>query len=144
MLIKFKKKIKFTLSIISILFFYIFGEEISWGQHIFEWESFGIFSNYNLQQETNIHNFFNPYFFVIYPLIGVGLFFPLFFIWFFSKRKTYFHQLFIPHQSLFFIVFAMAYTSFNSHNETYEILLSIFSFSYIIRVFICLNNPKLN
>ncbi len=31
-------------------------EEISWGQHIFKWASPELFSNINLQKETNFHN----------------------------------------------------------------------------------------
>lgn len=32
------------------------GEEISWGQRIFNWQSTGIFKENNLQGETNFHN----------------------------------------------------------------------------------------
>ena len=40
----------------SIIFFFGFGEEISWGQRIFSIESPPFFSENNLQSETNIHN----------------------------------------------------------------------------------------
>jgi len=36
--------------------FYILGEEISWGQHYFQWSSGKIFSELNIQNETNLHN----------------------------------------------------------------------------------------
>ena len=39
---------------IAALFFA--GEEASWGQHYFNWESPAIFKHLNKQQETNIHN----------------------------------------------------------------------------------------
>ncbi len=32
-------------------------EEISWGQHIFGFESTGVFKEHNMQEETNLHNF---------------------------------------------------------------------------------------
>ena len=32
-------------------------EEISWGQHIFHFESGEVFKQHNMQQETNLHNF---------------------------------------------------------------------------------------
>lgn len=32
-------------------------EEISWGQHILGFESEGVFEEYNMQKETNLHNF---------------------------------------------------------------------------------------
>ncbi len=38
---------------------YFFGEEISWGQHIFKWESPDIFLKQNIQEETNLHNISN-------------------------------------------------------------------------------------
>ena len=40
----------------SIIFFFGFGEEISWGQRIFNIESPAFFTENNLQSETNIHN----------------------------------------------------------------------------------------
>ena len=40
----------------SIIFFFGFGEEISWGQRIFNVETPLFFSENNLQSETNIHN----------------------------------------------------------------------------------------
>ena len=38
---------------------YFFFEEISWGQHIFKWESSNFFLVNNNQGETNIHNISN-------------------------------------------------------------------------------------
>lgn len=35
---------------------YIAGEEVSWGQHIFEWGTPEFWSNVNDQDETNLHN----------------------------------------------------------------------------------------
>lgn len=40
----------------SIIFFFGFGEEISWGQRIFNIETPDFFIENNLQSETNIHN----------------------------------------------------------------------------------------
>ncbi len=42
--------------IFSIIFFFGFGEEISWGQRIFNIETPTFFAQNNLQSETNIHN----------------------------------------------------------------------------------------
>ena len=48
---------------IKIIFFlgiiYYFLEEISWGQHFFNWKSPLIFINLNEQKETNLHNISN-------------------------------------------------------------------------------------
>ena len=38
---------------------YFLGEEISWGQNIFKWESPDFFMNLNNQKETNFHNISN-------------------------------------------------------------------------------------
>lgn len=58
-----KKNYLYSNSITKILtIFYILGilyyffEEISWGQHIFRWQTPSFFSNLNHQNETNIHN----------------------------------------------------------------------------------------
>ena len=57
--IKIKFFIKFILYIYIIGLLYFFFEEISWGQHIFGWESLDFFKSYNNQNETNIHNISN-------------------------------------------------------------------------------------
>lgn len=41
---------------LGIIFFFAFGEEISWGQRIFGWGSPEIMEDVNRQRETNIHN----------------------------------------------------------------------------------------
>ena len=46
----------FGIIMFSIMFFFGFGEEISWGQRIFNIETPPFFSENNLQSETNIHN----------------------------------------------------------------------------------------
>ena len=40
----------------SLIFFLAAGEEISWGQRIFNWESNEFFLQFNAQEETNFHN----------------------------------------------------------------------------------------
>ncbi|SDS37592.1 hypothetical protein SAMN04515667_2035 [Formosa sp. Hel1_31_208] len=42
--------------LLGILFFMAFGEEISWGQRIFGWNTPERFSDINAQKETNLHN----------------------------------------------------------------------------------------
>ena len=48
-------------------------EEINWGQVIFGWPTSEIFFSGNLQDATNLHNFFNPAFPVLYDLAGWAL-----------------------------------------------------------------------
>lgn len=63
-LVKFYKitKKNLNISLKLIIFFYLAGlvyyffEEISWGQHIFSWQTPEFFSKINHQNETNFHN----------------------------------------------------------------------------------------
>ncbi|HEY8401549.1 MAG TPA: hypothetical protein VIK89_09820 [Cytophagaceae bacterium] len=56
-LIKNKYQLVFvTTFLLSIFFLFIAGEEISWGQRIFNIESTGFFMENNTQQEMNFHN----------------------------------------------------------------------------------------
>lgn len=48
-------KVMFTL-FYALLFFFAAGEEISWGQRIFGWETGETFQQINKQGETNLHN----------------------------------------------------------------------------------------
>lgn len=49
-----RRNIYFAL--LCILFFAAFGEEISWGQRIFGWNTPDSWSGMNAQKETNLHN----------------------------------------------------------------------------------------
>lgn len=49
-----KRNIYFAL--LGIIFFLAFGEEISWGQRIFNWNTPEGFKGLNAQKETNFHN----------------------------------------------------------------------------------------
>jgi hypothetical protein len=139
------KILRLYIVLISLTLLYIFGEEISWGQRIFGWESFGTFEDLNFQNETNIHNFFNPIFKYIYPTIGISGFIITFLLWFFPKKSNSFYsQLLIPHPCLFYIVFILAASSFKGQSEIFEALLAIFAFLYSIRVFMCLKFPNNN
>ena len=58
-----KKNFNFSrksIKIITILYMlgllYYFFEEISWGQHIFYWQTPNLFTDLNHQNETNLHN----------------------------------------------------------------------------------------
>lgn len=80
-----------TLLWLAVLFFalaafYIAGEEHSWGQHFFNWNTPAYWSEINRQQETNLHNT-SPWFnqrpkllFDIAMFVG-GLLIPLIQLW---------------------------------------------------------------
>lgn len=139
-----KKHIQGILIILSLILFLIFGEEMSWGQRIFGWESTGVFKDYNYQEETNIHNFLNPIFKYAYPLVGFSTFFLLFFTWSFpQKNRSYLIKLFTPHPSSFFL-FALAMgAGFEGHSEYFELLLQVAILLYSIRIRACLKQPNI-
>ena len=53
------KIIDYFIIIKILALIYFLGEEISWGQHFFNWESPDFFENKNNQKETNLHNISN-------------------------------------------------------------------------------------
>lgn len=77
--------------------FFGFGEEISWGQRIFSVETNDFFSQYNLQNETNLHNLkiggvkINKLIFTNGLVIVFGSYFVL--SLFFYKRNQFFKRI---------------------------------------------------
>lgn len=140
-----KKSIK--TKAIALLFFsgvillLAFGEEISWGQHFFEWESPEVFEAYNYQDETNLHNFFNPIFKLAYPTVGILFFVVLMIFWFFLNKKPYLFHLFIPHPNLFFLALVISKRGNIKFHESFEQLVALFILMYAIRIFVCLLYP---
>ena len=105
---KFKKvkiiNIFLILKIMALIYF--LGEEISWGQHIFKWESSNFFKEINNQKETNIHNISNLFDQLPRSLVFIwcGII-PIFF--FFLKNKFFFKKeimlILSPEKNLIFI-----------------------------------------
>lgn len=42
--------------LLGLAFIFIAGEEISWGQRVFDWRTGEFFASHNAQEETNLHN----------------------------------------------------------------------------------------
>jgi hypothetical protein len=51
-----RTKKNYSFLFLAVMFFVIFGEEISWGQRLFSYNSGNFFISNNMQLETNIHN----------------------------------------------------------------------------------------
>ncbi len=66
--------------LMSFVVFLIFMEEISWGQHIFDWATPETFSG-NIQSETNLHNFYTNRFEVAYYISAIAAFVIIPFAW---------------------------------------------------------------
>ena len=48
--------LNFWFALAAVCCFYVAGEEVSWGQHIWNWTTPEYWSEVNDQQETNLHN----------------------------------------------------------------------------------------
>ncbi len=119
------------------LFLILFAmEEISWGQRIFNWQTpEGIFKS-NYQKETNLHNIFNPFFKILYPISGHLMFFLLIIGWIPNRNnRSIFFQYIFPHQSLFICAFLIMISSRKGHNDLFEQLISLFTFFYSLRIY---------
>lgn len=68
------KSCRLFFVVMAVLSLYVAGEEISWGQRLFNLEVPSLFQQHNLQHEFNLHNFFvGPYDTTLKRLIEVGL-----------------------------------------------------------------------
>ncbi len=138
-----KRNIRSLFLIFGVSLVFIFLEEISYGQHIFKWESTGIFETYNFQGETNVHNFLNPFYRFIYPLFGFGLFGICSLFWFFNKASAPLWLIFItPHKSLIILVLLMAASTYKGHSESFEHMFALFTLLYIVRLLVYLMGQK--
>jgi hypothetical protein len=129
------KHMKAFLWCFGFILIFIAGEEESWGQRIFGFETFGIFESYNYQKETTMHNFFNPLFVFIYPAIGISFFVVVLLLQLIpSKNCPKFILLITPPPSFIILIFIMAGFSFKGYGEAFEELLAFFFVVYFYRM----------
>lgn len=126
---------------VALATFWIFGEEISWGQRIFNWETTETFEM-NFQNETNMHNFFNPIVNTVYAVITFLMGVLMLIGWVRPREQTsMFFQLIFPHPSLFPSAIFLLVTS-SIQGEMPELILSLFVLFYSIRLMIVAKNLK--
>jgi len=135
----------------SLCLFFLIGEEISWGQRIFGWQTVGSLSSLNKQDEYNLHNFYGveSTFKWIQMLVGAyGSILPLVVLrWKVPDRFEKFAATTIPHFSLipyFFMMFIWKIfrnltdvpERFNfvvsEYNEVLELILAVGFFLFMI------------
>lgn len=139
-----KTKLFAFLGFLSVALIFVIGEEISWGQRIFNWETPETIKAYNYQDETNLHNFINPILPLIYPLFGMTAFLIMLAYWFFpAVGRSYFIAFIVPSPSFFVLFFFMAASSFMGQGELFESLFSLFCLLYTMRLFVVLRKPAL-
>lgn len=101
------------VGLMSLLFFFVAMEEISWGQRIFEVQSPEFFQTYNQQEEITLHNFLSRYsLHLLY--ISVGLYGAFAWKFFPARLKEQFPKLtqfIIPNRLLqgYFLPAALLY-----------------------------------
>jgi len=131
------------LKLALFILFFLFGmEEISWGQRIFGWNTPEVLSTINHQNETTIHNIFNPYFQLLYPsfnlLLGVLILGSMKFrkkvaAWLKIEKYMYF----IPYHEFKlygFIFILLSLQSYSYGGELTEEIFSIFIFAYAVNL----------
>ncbi len=128
--------IVFTVSILALLAAL---EEISWGQHLFHFESSEYFLQSNLQKETNIHNFMNANIFssIMYASIYIlFVFIPLFYK-ILSKPIKYLRYFDINLHYILIILFASTlqvyfYNDFGVYADMSAHILALAFFAYVM------------
>ncbi|MEA2111221.1 MAG: hypothetical protein U9P71_04140 [Campylobacterota bacterium] len=103
-----------AVGLFAFLAFLAAMEEISWGQHLFHFQSSSYFVENNLQKETNLHNFMNANLFssIIYSTIyTVLVFLPLLYKIFLKKFNTleWLHWFDINPHTILIVLFASSF-----------------------------------
>lgn len=92
-----EKKGSLTWMILALLFLFAVGEEISWGQRIFNFEPSDYFLEKNFQKETNIHNLIiggvKINILLFSQLLTAGLVFYFLFLRILADRTRFFNRL---------------------------------------------------
>lgn len=137
--VKIRNLITIIYLLLMLVFFLNAMEEISWGQRIFGWETPQTFEG-NVQNETNLHNYFNQYYLLFYRLL---VFFPIVIfiaIWLeIKKRYLDFNRLVLPHPSMIGLSLLIGVVSlvWFEEQELLEEMFAMFFIFYSFRVFNC-------
>ena len=137
-------QIAYLVLIVSFVLYAM--EEISWGQRIFGWETPESISTRNLQNETNIHNFFNEYFLSAYRLL---ILFPLPIVisaWLELKQSALPLArpiLPAPHMIGLAILIAAVAFVWPQDQELLEEMVAVFILFYSLRIFNCFRSKDL-
>lgn len=138
-LVRYRNLLTLIYFILISLFFLNAMEEISWGQRIFGWETPQTFEG-NVQNETNLHNYFNQYYLLFYRLLVL---FPVIIfvsIWLeLKQRYLIFNRLVMPHPSMIGLSLLIAIVSlvWYKEQELLEELFAVFFLFYSYRIYNC-------
>jgi len=138
-LVRYRNLLTLIYFFLMSLFFLNAMEEISWGQRIFGWETPQTFEG-NVQNETNLHNYFNQYYLLFYRLLVL---FPIVIfvsIWLeLKQRYLIFNRLVMPHPSMIGLSLLIAIVSlvWYKEQELLEELIAVFFLFYSFRIYNC-------
>ncbi len=124
---------------LMLVFFLNAMQEISWGQRIFGWGTPQAFTG-NVQDETNLHNYFNQYYLLFYRLL---VFFPLviFVAILLEIKGRYldFNRLVLPHPSMIGLSLLIGVVSlvWFKEQELLEEMFAVFFIFYSFRIYHC-------
>lgn len=133
------------LFMMGLIFFYA-GEETSWGQDFFKWQTPSMFSG-NVENQTNLHNYFNAYFDYGYIMLSLVLVIVLVSVWLeFNQRWLPFNRLILPHPSLIGLSLVIAFVSivWYPEEELLEEMVAVFVLFYSFRIFTCFRSKSLS
>jgi hypothetical protein len=144
-LIKYRVMLSVVYSILVFLFVFYAGEEMSWGQDFFRWQTPAIFSG-NVENQTNLHNYFNAYFNYGYIALSLILVFVFASVWLeFNQRWLPLGRLVLPHPSLIGLSLLITFVSivWFPEQELLEEMMAAFVLFYSLRIFTCLRTDSL-
>jgi hypothetical protein len=133
------------LFIIGLFIIYA-GEETSWGQDFFFWKTPEIFSG-NVEDQTNIHNYFNAYFDWGYIALSLVPVIVLVSAWLeYNQRWLRFTRLFLPHPSLIGLSLLIGFVAvvWYQEQELLEEMMAAFFLFYSLRIFACFRSKSLS
>ena len=99
-----QKRVAVLYGILAVGIIFLIGEEVSWGQRIFGWETSEMMKTMNKQQETNLHNIHGVGTMFKYFHIAIGLYgtiLPIIFMQLGTNFRN--HEVFswlVPHYAL--------------------------------------------
>jgi hypothetical protein len=131
--------------IMIVAFVFYAGEEISWGQDFFRWQTPQLFSG-NVENQTNLHNYLNDYFNYGYVALSLVLVVILVSIWLeFDQRWLVINRLYLPHPSMIGLSLLIAFVAvvWYREQELLEEMVAVFALLYSIRIFTCFRSKDL-
>ncbi|NIR52354.1 hypothetical protein GWO43_27320 [candidate division KSB1 bacterium] len=130
--------IRWLFAGLTLIFFFVAMEEISWGQRILGWQTPSFLSSANQQGETSVHNIesLSLVFDLLYilPAFVLPIVMVATFIFHLQKRTKFWLNLLLPYPSLSPLAFLLGAVALTMQGELFEELTALFALLYALRV----------